>query len=543
MSDKKVLFISDKLNDDALTYLKEHPEIEVDYRPGLPIEEKHEAVSRAHALIIRSATKVDAAFLEAASKLELVVRAGVGVDNVDLDGATRRGVAVQNIPDGNTRSAAEHTIALLMSLARNVPQGCTSLKAGEWERSKFVGVEVLDKKIGVVGLGKIGRHVATMANGLGFEVLAYDPYLAPRMAEEMGITLVTDVAELASQVDFLTVHVPKTDATRGLIGAEVLEKAKPGLRIVNCARGGIVDEDALLAALEDGRVAGAALDVYNEEPPENRALVEHAKVVCTPHLGASTREAQVNVAVAGARLVVDYFQTGKLHHPVNAVSLEPDLLEKAEPYGELARRLGQLHAQLLDGNPERVVVKFYGDVFESQVRAYVTSAVLVGFIGDRCDQPVNWINVRALAKDHGLVVEESDEGSSRYFSNMIRVEVTRAGGGGGDDGDRRELGGAMRGRRGVRLVSLDSYIFDAVLEGTMLIVANEDTPGMIGTVGQTIGQRGVNISNMSLGRHPKGGRAISLMNLDDLPAGQGQEIEAELAAIDGILWAKVARVD
>ena len=490
----------------------------------------------ARALIIRSATKVNAAFIEAAENLELIVRAGVGVDNVDLPAATRRGIAVQNIPDGNTRSAAEHSVALILALARNVPQGHSSLQAGKWERSSFVGVEVQGKKLGIVGLGKIGRHVASMAKGLGFQILAFDPFLAPRLAEEMGVELIDSVPELASRVDFLTVHVPKTDGTRALIGEEVLAKAKKGLRLINCARGGIVDEVALLAALESGQVAGAALDVFETEPPENLDLVQHPRVVVTPHLGASTVEAQVNVALAGARLVVDYFENGKLHFPVNAASLDAEIRESVEPYGELARRLGRLHAQLLEAQPERVVVKFYGDIFDPPIRNYVASAVLMGFLGDRCEQPVNWINARPLAKEQGLVVEEVDEGSSRYFANMLRVEVVTAAGS-------RQLGGATRGHKGMRLVSLDGIQFDAILEGSLLLSTNEDRPGMIGALGQVAGEQGVNIVNMSLGRHPEGGTAISVLNLDELSEERAAGLEDAVKRLEGMLWARIVRVD
>jgi D-3-phosphoglycerate dehydrogenase len=529
---RKLVFIPDRLSEDALGLLKENPEIEVDYRPGLSLSEKKEAAREASALIVRSETQVDREFLSACHKLEIVVRAGVGVDNIDVEAATRKGVVVQNVPEGNVRSAAEHTVALILALSRNIPEAHRSVKEGKWERARFTGVEVQGKTLGVVGLGKIGSQVVTMAAGLGFKVLAYDPFVAPRKAQELGVELVGTVGELASRSDYLTVHVPRTEGTQALIGKEVLARARRGIRIINCARGGIIDEAALLDALEDGRVGGAALDVFEKEPPGDSLLLRHPRVIATPHLGASTREAQENVALAAARQVVDYLLHRKLHSPVNAVTLEPELREVVEPYMELAVRLGRLQARLLEGNPERIVVKYFGDIFEPKIQSYLSSAVLEGFLVDRSAQPVNWINARALAKDQGLAVEESTEGRSRYFVNLIRVELS-------DSAGKREIGGSIRGRRGMRLVSLDGYQFDAVLEGTLLIVRNQDRPGMIATTTQVLAAHNINIAYISLGRDRTGGTAISLLNLDDAVP---PEVLEELRSRDGILWARVVKV-
>ena len=537
----KTLFIADKLSEDALRFLEDFSDIVVDYRPGLSVEEKIGAIRGASALIVRSATQVDAQLLAAADSLEVVVRAGVGVDNVDLAAATRKGIVVQNVPDGNTRSAAEHTIALILAMSRNVPQAQASLKDGKWERSRFVGVEVLDKSLGIVGLGKIGRHVASMAAGIGFKVLAFDPFLSPQMADELGVELIGDLGELASKSEFLTIHVPKTDSTRALIDADILARAKPGIRIVNCARGGIVDESALLAAIENGTVAGAAVDVFEVEPPEDRALIDHPAVVCTPHLGASTREAQENVALAASRMIVDYLRHRKLHAPVNTVVLDPDLRARVEPYGELARRLGRVHAQLLEGQPQRIVVKFFGDTLgDPKTQSFVTSAVLIGFLEGRSAQTPNWVNARTLAKEHGVAVEERTEGPSRYFANMLCVELH-------DSPGTRELGGAIRGLRGMRLVRLDSYHFDAVLEGTMLLTANEDRPGMIGALGQVLAANEINIASLSLGRDRKAGKAISVTNIDepecaDLDCEKLEKASEQLLGQDGILWVKAVEV-
>ena len=532
MTENKHLFIADKLSEDALRILKDAP-FTVDNRPGLPPEEKKAALSKAHALIVRSETKVTKELLDAAPKLELIVRAGVGVDNIDVEAATRKGIVVQNIPDGNVRSAAEHTIGLLLALARNVPQGNLTMKEGKWERNKLLGVEVQGKVLGIVGLGKIGRHVAQMANGLGFHTLAYDPYVAPRIAEDLNVELLSDLGHLIGRVDFLTVHVPSTAATKKLIGDDLLRRAKPGLRIVNCARGGIIDEVALLKALEENRVAGAALDVFETEPPGLTPLVAHPRVIVTPHLGASTHEAQVNVAIAAASQVMDYLLHRRLQSPVNAVVLDPELRERMQPYRELGLRLGRLQAQILEGNPVRLVIKYFGDIFDQQTQSYISNSILEGFLERRSVQPVNVINCRALAGEQGLAVEERSEGKSRYFVNMLRVEVE-------DGAGKREIGGTIRGRGGLRLVSLDSYHFDAVLEGNILISANRDKPGMIGVLGNVLASEKINISNMSLGRDRTGGTAIALLNVDE-PVSHA--VLEQLRSHEGILWAKAVNVE
>lgn len=532
MAEKKRLFIADALSEDALSLLRDVP-IEVDYRPGLPLAQKITAARNVHALLVRSDTKVDASFLAEAEELELIVRAGVGVDNIDIDAATRKGVVVQNVPDGNVRSAAEHTIALVFALARNIPQANLSMKEGKWERGMFLGSELQGKTLGVVGLGKIGRHVAQMANGLGFRTLAFDPFVSPRLAEELNVNLVADLGDLVERVDFLTVHVPVSAATKGLIGEELIGRAKPGIRLINCARGGIVDEAALLKAIEENRVAAAALDVFEEEPPGRTRLVDHPRVIVTPHLGASTREAQQNVAIAGVQQVIDYLLYRKLHTPVNAVVLDPELREGMMPYRDLALRLGRLQAQLLEGNPLRVVIKYFGDLFAEKAQSYMTNSVLEGFLEQRSAQPVNVISARHLAKEQGLAVEERAEGKSRYFANMIRVEV------GGEKGS-REVGGTIRGRSGLRLVSLDGFQFDAVLEGDILITANNDRPGMIGILGNKLASHKINISYMSLGRDRPSGTAISLVNVDEPITA---DVIDDLRSQEGILWARSVNVD
>ena len=530
--ERKTVFIADPLSPEALEILRREPSIAVDSRPGLPLPEKLAAAERASGLIVRSETKVDEAFLKACPRMEIVVRAGVGVDTIDLSAATRQGVIIQNIPDGNVRSAAEHSIALLLALARNLPQGHAGMKAGKWERSKLTGVEVQGKTLLVVGLGKIGRLVTRMAAGLGMKALAFDPFVAPLVAGELGVELAGSLEDTAGRIDFMSIHVPLSAETRGLVGRSFLSRAKPGLRIVNCARGGIVDEAALLEALDKGTVAGAAFDVFEKEPPGLTPLVEHPKVIVTPHLGASTREAQENVALAAAAQIVDYFKNGKLTNPVNAVSIPPEVQEGFLPYRELVYRLGLLQAQLLEGNPSRITIKFFGDLFDPKIRSYLASTAICGFLKDRSSQPVNAINAQHLAQEMGLAVEESQEGKSRYFHNMVKIVVE-------DGAGTREVGGTIRGQKGLRLVSLDDYQFDAVLEGRLLIAANSDRPGMIGVLGDVLGSHRINISYMSLGRDRTGGTAVALINLDD-PLSSG--VLSDLRGKEGILWAKVVEL-
>ncbi len=532
MAQAKKVLIVDELSSDALDVLSAAENVEVVDVHGADLEAKTAAARDVDAIIVRSGTKIDAPFLRACKRLRIVVRAGVGVDNIDVTEATRRGVVVENVPEGNTRSAAEHAIAMLLSLCRQIPQAAARLREGGWDRSTFIGKEVLGKSLGIVGLGKIGRQVHHMATSLGMKTVGFDPFISPAIAEEIGIALVPSVEELVKGVDFLTLHVPRSAETRNLVSRAVLAAARPGMLIVNCARGGVLDEAALLDALRDGTIGGAALDVFETEPPGLTELIKHPRVIATPHLGASTREAQQNVATSAARQIVEFLETGRLTSPVNTVVLDPELRERVAPYSRLAECLGQLQSQLLEGNPTKIRVRFFGDALDSEIQRHLSSAVLCGFLGERAAQPVNSVNAHHLASDMGLIVEESSEGRSRYFHQMIKVQVFAG-------GAVREVGGSIRGQRGLRLVSLDDYQFDAVLEGLLLLVRNEDRPGMIGVLGRALAEKNVNISYMSLGRDRSGGTAVALLNLDPpVP----DSIPADLEKLEGILWARLARL-
>ena len=528
---KKVIIV-DSLAEDAVSLLASTEGLVVEDVHGADLQGKLAAARDANAIVVRSATKIDGAFLSECQHLQIVVRAGVGVDNIDVPEATRRGVVVENVPEGNIRSAAEHTIAMLLAVCRRIPQSSMRMKEGGWDRSAFVGTEFLDKTLGVVGLGKIGRQVLQMATCLGMQTIGFDPFISKQVAEDLGLDLFEDLGELSKRADFLTIHVPLSPQTRGLVSSEVLREARPGIIVVNCARGGIIDEDALLAGLDSGVVAGAAIDVFEQEPPGLTPLVQHPKVVTTPHLGASTREAQQSVAISAARQVVDFLAHGRLTSPVNTVVLDADLKAHAAPYAELAFRLGHLQSQLLEGNPQRLRVAFYGDSFDGDVQSYIASGVVAGFLHDRSARPVNAVNARHLAADMGITVELSNEGKSRYFHRLVKVTVV-------DSTGRREVGGTIRGQRGLRLVTLDDYQFDAVLEGNLLLVRNEDRPGMIAVISHELAAKNVNISYMSLGRDRSGGTAVALVNLDDpIP----DEIAGAVERCDGVLWARLAKL-
>ncbi|MEN8182777.1 MAG: phosphoglycerate dehydrogenase, partial [Myxococcota bacterium] len=400
----KVL-VSDKLSPQGLEVLEQAPGIEVDYRPGLSPGELLEAVRDAEGLVIRSGTKVGADVIDAAEKLRVIGRAGIGVDNVDVGRATERGIVVVNTPEGNNVTTAEHAIALLVSLARHIPQASAALKAGRWEKSRYTGVELLNRTLGVIGLGNIGRVVAQRGLGLGMRVVAHDPHIGAEVAAKLGVELVA-FDELLARADAITVHVPRSRETTGLLGREAFEKVRPGVLIVNAARGGIVDEQALLEALESGRVAGAALDVFETEPPaSDHPLVAHERVICTPHLGASTEQAQINVAIAVAEQVRDFLATQVARNAVNFPSIPPELLEEIRPYLVLGEKLGRFQGQLCPGAIDEIEIEYAGEVADLRV-APITIAVLKGVLEAHTDQ-VNMVNAPHLAQSRGIKVIES----------------------------------------------------------------------------------------------------------------------------------------
>lgn len=505
-SDRMKVLVSDPLPDVGIEVLNDSADIGVDVRTGLKPEELREIIGGYDGLILRSGTRVTAAVIEAADRLKVIGRAGVGVENIDVDAASKRGIVVMNTPGGNNVTTGEHTISLMLALARHIPQAVASLKSGQWDRQKFTGVEVCNKTLGVIGLGNVGRIVAERALGLRMKVLGYDPFIPPEAVARMGVESVS-LDELYRRSDFITVHVPLIEETRGLIDRDAIARMKKGVRIINCARGGIVDENDLAEALKEGRVAGAALDVYVDEPPgPDHPLVQLDQVVTTPHLGASTDEAQLNVSIAVAEQVRDFLVDGVIRYAVNAPSVSQDLLRELQPYLTLGEKLGSLHVQLLGRFPDEIRIEGGGEVAQYDI-APIALAVLKGVLSFALGETVNYVNAPFIAQERGIQVIQSRSESARDFASYIKVH-TRA-------QDREtEIEGAIFGASNPRIVRLNDFYFEAVPDGHILVSYNHDVPGVVGTLGSLLGDSGINIAGLELGREQAGGRAISFIHVD-----------------------------
>ena len=502
------IFVADDVSDTGLAPLRSAG-FTVEKRVGLPRAELVEALKDSDGLIVRSETKVTADLLEDATSLRVIGRAGVGVDNIDVQAATIRGVVVMNAPDGNTITTAEHTIALLISLARSIPQANSSLKAGRWERKKFIGVELQGKTLGIVGLGRIGRVVASRARALGMQIVAYDPFIAPEQARDLEIEL-APLDDVYARADFLTVHTPLTAETRGLINGEVLAKMKHGARLINCARGGLVDEDALYEALSNGSIAGAALDVFSQEPPaQDHRLLQLDQVIATPHLGASTTEAQEGVAFTVAEQMRDFLLTGALRGAVNVPAISVKEFNLMQPYVALAEGLGRFQAQLVEQAVSEVRIEFAGEIVDLDATP-VTRAFLAGFLRD-VSARVNVVNAFLIADERGIKVTTTYVRSAGDNAPAMRTEIMAG-------PSRRSLAGNLIGyagqRREGRITEIDGFHLEARPEGHLLVMRNHDVPGVIGKVGTILGEGGVNISRFHLGRRERGGEAMAVIEVD-----------------------------
>jgi D-3-phosphoglycerate dehydrogenase len=503
------VLLSDALGPEGLARLREQPDLDIEARPGLSPEELCRTIPDFHALIVRSGTKVTADVLEHAPNLRVIGRAGIGVDNVDVDAATKRGIVVMNTPGGSNVTTAEHAIALLMALTRNIPQAAAAVRAGRWPRN-LLGSEVCNKTLGVIGLGNIGTIVAERALGLRMKVIAYDPFVTAEMAARIGVELVS-LEQLFPRADFVSIHTPLTPETRGLIGHDALAKMKRGVRIVNCARGGIVDEAALAEAILAGQVAGAALDVLEKEPPPpDHPLLRLEQVICTPHLGAQTGEAQVNVAVAIAEQVAAFLTKGIIQNAVNAPSLSPEVLQVLRPYLRLAEKLGALGAQLAGETPTALTVYPSGETAEREVKT-LTTAVLRGLLGslpESADEGVNYVNAPSMARDRGIRVVESKTPHAGAYRNALGVKLeTRKGA--------VRVAGAVFDADTIRVTQVNDFKLEAVPEGYILLLHNRDVPGVVGRVGTLLGENKINIAGLELGREHVGGMALSLFHVDD----------------------------
>ena len=530
MSLMKIL-ISDPLSEEGVRILKEVKEFEVEVRPELKPDELKAIIKDYEALIVRSATKVTKDIINSASKLKVIGRAGVGLDNVDLESATAKGIIVMNTPAGNTISTAEHTMSMLMCLARGIASADVSIKSGEWKRSRFMGVELYGKTLGVVGLGRIGKEVSKRALSFEMKVIAYDPFLSKEVANDLGIEVV-ELEELFKRSDFISVHTPLTEETRHLISDKEIALMKDGVRLINCARGGIIDEAALLKALDSGKIAGAALDVFEKEPPDfSSPLLKHKKVVLTPHLGASTEEAQVNVAIEVCQSVRDALLGAGIRNAANFPCLLPEVCQLLQPYINLAEKLGMLAGQLFEGRVGELRINYTGEIIKHDLTP-LTMAIVKGLLAPILQETVNYINAKNLARERGIKILELKSEREEDFTNLISVEVNI-------EGSRHKVAGTLFTNNEPRIVNVNGLYVETIPQGYMLFLENWDKPGVIGSLGTLLGKNGVNIAGMTFGRDIPGGKAVSALNIDSAVSGK---ILDEIRGLDNILSVKLVKL-
>ncbi len=520
------ILISDNLSIRGIDLLRGYEQFQVDLNVGLKPEELKKIIGNYQALIVRSESKVTADILSAADNLKVIGRAGTGVDNIDVPAATQKGIVVMNAAAGNSVTTAEHTISLLMSLARKIPQAHSKLKGGKWDKKSFIGTELAGKTLGVIGLGNIGKIVASRAIGLAMKVVAYDPFISKEIASKASIELGT-LDEVFQRADFITVHTPMTDETRSIIGQPAFAKMKDGVRIINCARGGLVDEQALYDAIKSGKVAGAALDVFVQEPlPQDHPLLALDEVIVTPHLGASTNEAQDAVSVTISEQVANYLLNGAIVGAVNVPAVTAEALESIGPYITLGEKLGSFQAQFFNQPVNEVRIDFSGDVAQLDVRP-ITQAVLTGLLKS-VSARVNQVNASLIAEERGLRVTESKELGAQDFTSLIEVTVRNESCG-------SKVAGTLFSRRDIRIVNIGSYRLEAVPEGHMLVLQNDDQPGVVGSVGTFLGDHKINIAQLYLSRNRAGGTAMAVYQVDS--ALEAKTL-AELARVSHVLSVK-----
>ncbi len=526
----KVL-VSDKLEKEGLDILTADKNFQVDCKFGIPAAELKTVIKDYDALIVRSGTQVTAEILENANKLKVIGRAGVGLDNVDLSAATKKGVVAMNTPAGNTTSTAEHTISLIMALSRNIPQAVASLKSGKWERSKFTGIELYGKTLGIIGLGRIGTTVARMAQAFGTVTIGHDPYLSAEIAAKNGIKLV-ELEEIYKTADYITVHIPKTDETTNMISEKQIALMKKTARLINCARGGIIDEQALVKALQEKRIAGAALDVYDKEPPDfNSPLFKLDNCITTPHLGASTSEAQVNVAIEIAHAVKDALSGRGIRNAANFPSLSPEAYKAIEPYLDLADKIGKFAGQLIQGRIKEVKITYSGAIAKEKVSA-VTMALTKGLLSPILGETVNTINAMNMMKDRGVNVQEILSSLEGEYVNSIALDITT-------DKEPFSLLGTLSSNKQPRIVKVNNVYVEAIPLGHMLFINNNDKPGIVGAIGTILAQAKINIAGITLGRENQEGVAVSVVNVDsEIP----ENVISSLRQTKNILFVKAIKV-
>ena len=518
------VLVSDSLSEHGIKILEKGTEVDV--KTGMSPEELKACIGEYDALVVRSQTQVTEDVIEAAKNLKIIGRAGVGVDNIDVEAATQRGIIVINAPEGNMISAAEHTIAMMMAMSRNIPQANQSMKLGKWDRKLFMGVEVRGKTLGVVGLGRIGAEVTKRAQGMEMNILAYDPFISEERAADLGVKLTT-VEDIVLNADYITVHTPLTKDTRNLIDKEEFEKARPGVRIINCARGGIINEKALAEAVASGKVAAAAIDVFTSEPPTGSPLLEQDNIILTPHLGASTKEAQVNVAVDVAEQIINFSQGLPIKNAINMPYVKKEVMAVLQPYLPLAEKIGKLAAQLMEGKYERIEVSYSGEIADWDTGP-VTVAALKGLLEFAMGSSVNYVNAPVIAKERKIKVVESKSKTAESYSNLIMVNIS-------NNGKVKTVGGTMVGTN-PRIVQIDEFSIDVLPLGHMIIALHEDHPNIIGPCCMLLGNHDINIAGMQVGRIKAGGTAIMALNVD---SEVNEEILNEIRAVKGILNAKM----
>lgn len=525
----KVL-VMDGVSEEGLVSLRQDPNVEVVIGKKMTEDELIDIIGEYDAMIVRSATKVTPRIFEKADRLKVVGRAGVGVDNIDLEAATRKGVMVVNAPDGNTIAATEHSIAMMLSLTRNIPQAVGKMKSGVWDKKSFMGVELRGKVLGILGLGRIGSSVAKRAHALEMEILAYDPFITEEKAASMAVEL-TDLEGLYKRSDFITIHMPKTKDSYHMINEQSLSLMKTGVRIINCARGGIIDEDALYKAMVEGKVAGAALDVFEKEPNTESPLLALPNFIATPHLGASTKEAQLNVAVDVCEEILAALKGDMVKNTVNMPSISPKTLAVVKPYLDLAEKLGRFQAYLVSGRVNKVEVIFSGELGNNEI-APITTAAVKGLLDPILQETVNFVNASLLAKSRGIQVSQAVNGRDEGYSSLITVRVYT-------DKEEKTLSGTLFRSNDPRIVMIDGYRIDIVPNGYMLYIPHIDKPRIIGPVGTLIGEHSINIAAMQVGRKEIGGNAVMVLSVD----GEVPEVTLQnIARIEGVLGVKMIKL-
>ncbi len=517
----KVL-VSDKLAESGVRKLKAVPGLEVDVKTGLGPDELIRVIKDYDALVIRSATKATKELIEAADNLKVIARAGIGLDNVNIEAASKRGIVVMNTPEGNVVTTAEHAIAMMLALSRSVPQATNSIKSGKWEKNRFMGREVFNKNLGIIGIGRIGRIVADRAKGLKMNVLGYDPFISAEVVEKLGIEAVS-FEELLTRSDYITVHTPLTQETKNILNAKAFAKMKHGVFVLNIARGGIVNEQDLCEAIKSGIVAGAALDVFIQEPPKDNPLLALENVIATPHLGASTDEAQENVAVAVADQVIDYLLRGTIRNAVNAPNIDGAVLARLRPFLHLAENLGSVLTQITKGAIQKVSIEYIGEVASMETQP-LTYSILKGMLSPILGDMVNFVNVPVHAKERNIKVTESFQSEAEDFRNLISIYVKTS-------EDENVVAGTLFGKKDSRMVRLNDFRLEAAMEGHLLLIYNIDTPGTIGAIGSCLGRHDVNISMMDVGQVLDRGQNIIFLRTDSpVP----DHVKEELLAMDNV---------